>query len=83
MLSLKELTVGKTVTFSRYQKGELWYTVGLNEDDNEFFEFPVPVSDTGDGEFKAIDSAMYFMRWIRQHRDMLIKAKQEQEITLG
>lgn len=56
---------GARVTFVRYQSGQLWYRC-----DNGF-EFPVPVSDTGDGAFMPEDKASMYMRWIRQHIAML------------
>ena len=51
----------KKVNFLRYQKKELWYITECG------FEFPVPISDCGDGIFEKEDKAMYFMRYIRQH----------------
>jgi hypothetical protein len=61
MTSLKELVgPGKTVHFQLYRKGELHYRT------SDGFEFVVPVSDCGDGEFLASDKAMLFMRYIRK-----------------
>ncbi|WP_460237234.1 hypothetical protein [Aurantivibrio plasticivorans] len=58
--NIKAMVSGnKKVFFSYYRKGELFYTTECG------FEFPVPISDTGDGEFKNEDRAMLFMRWIR------------------
>ena len=51
----------KKVTFSRYRKGNLYYKTECG------FEFPVPISDTGDGEFLSEDKALTYMRWIRKH----------------
>jgi len=51
-----------TVTFSHYQKGDLWYKTESG------FLFPVPTSDTGDGKFLNSDRAMLFMRWIKAYR---------------
>ena len=48
----------KKVTFSRYRKGNLYYKTECG------FEFPVPISDTGDGEFLSEDKALTYMRWI-------------------
>lgn len=50
----------KKVTFVRYRKGNLYYKTECG------FEFPVPVSDTGDGEFLQEDKALTYMRWIRK-----------------
>ena len=52
---------GKRVTFVRFQSGELWYRCDGG------FEFPIPVSDTGDAAFLPEDKALIFMRWIRKH----------------
>lgn len=51
----------KTVKFKFYRKGELFYETECG------FLFPVPISDTGDGQFNDVDKAMYFMRYIRKH----------------
>lgn len=60
-VTLKELVQpGKTVTFKFYRKGELHYVT------SDGFEFVVPVSDCGDGEFRDTDKAMLFMRYIRK-----------------
>lgn len=60
MKNIKELIKGNTVKFQYYRKGNLWYAL----DD---FLFPVPIEDTGDGEFKFEDKAIYFMRYIRKY----------------
>lgn len=61
MYSLKELVNnGQRVKFSFYRQGELWYVTDLG------FEFPVPISDTGDGVFLSEDKAILFMRYIRK-----------------
>lgn len=50
----------KQVRFVRYRHNELIYVTECG------FEFPVPISDTGDGVFLAQDKAMMFMRYIRK-----------------
>ena len=66
MKSVKEMVQnGQRVRFLRYSKGELWYST------EDGFEFPVPVSDTGDGSFMAEDKAMLFMRWIRKQHELV------------
>lgn len=60
---------GKKVTFVRYQNDELWYQTECG------FEFPVPISDTGNAAFMASDKAMLFMRWINKHVKMLDAAR--------
>ena len=60
-MTLKELVKGKKVRFKLYRDSELWYET------DDGFEFPVPIADTGTGIFKAEDSAIAYMRWIRKH----------------
>lgn len=62
---------GAKVYFHHYQNSELWYSTECG------FMFPVPVADTGNAEFKQEDKAMFFMRWIRQYRDELIKEQEQ------
>lgn len=50
----------KKVTFTMYRKGELWYKTECG------FEFPVPITDTGDAVFLDTDKALLFMRWINK-----------------
>lgn len=69
-MNLKQHVMGK-VTFSHYTQGELWYKNELG------FEFPVPISDTGNATFLAQDKALLFMRYIRKHLEMLEKARLE------
>lgn len=68
MSNLKSHVTGN-VTFLRFcnleSKKELWYRC------EDGFEFPIPLSDTDGAEFKASDKALYFMRWIRKHMDLL------------
>ena len=69
-MNIKEmLAEGRKVRFLHYKLGELWYTTepGL--------EFPVPISDCGDGTFLAEDKAILFMRYIRKHVADLEEAK--------
>jgi len=61
-MSIKEMVAkGRKVSFSHYKLGELWYRTETG------FQFPVPVSDCGDGTFLAEDKAILFMRYIRKH----------------
>lgn len=72
-MNLKEMVVdGKKVKFQFYRQNELWYVTETG------FQFPVPISDTGDGIFLAEDKALLFMRYIRKHIDYLNNAKQQQ-----
>lgn len=69
MNTLKEMVAGKKVFFSHYKENELWYSTECG------FKFPVPVSDTGNAEFKNEDKATFFMRWIRKHIEMITNEK--------
>ena len=72
MSSLKEMVSnGNLVTFQRYSKGNLWYST------TDGFEFPVPIDDTGDGTFVAIDKAILFMRYIRKHLAAIEAGKEQ------
>lgn len=69
--NIKEMVKDKTVSFIFFRDNELWYTTECG------FEFPVPTSDVGKGVFKNTDKAIYFMRWIRKHKEMLDSCKEE------
>ncbi len=78
-MNIKDLVKDTKVRFLYYRKGELWYEV-LKEDIvanmsdkynntnkwDSIFTFPVPIEDTGDGQFNAEDKAILFMRYIRK-----------------
>lgn len=61
-----------SVAIEHYQDGQLWYRCLAND-----FTFPVPIDDTGNGVFKNVDNAMFFMRWIRKHIEYLTAAQAE------
>lgn len=66
MKTLKEMVANDAkVHFEYFRKGELWYATDCG------FEFPVPVSDTGDGTFLKSDRAMLFMRYIRKQLESI------------
>lgn len=72
MKTVKEMVQnGAQVTFEVYRKGELWYKTDCG------FSFPVPIEDTGDGEFLARDKAILFMRYIRKHMNEIELGKKE------
>jgi len=60
------------VEFVRYQSGELWYRCA-----NHDFEFPVPVSDTGEGVFLPEDKGVFFTRWIRPQLAIIEQGRAE------
>lgn len=65
LLSLVD--TGQRVHFVHYTCGELWYKV----DGDYGFTFPVPIEDTYFGVFLRDDKAIHFLKYIRQHRNML------------
>jgi len=72
-MNIKDLVgAGKTVRFQHYQSGELWYVTDCG------FEFPVPISDCGDGLFANTDKAILFMRYIRKHLAFIDRSRDEQ-----
>ena len=58
----------KTVRFTHYFDGNLWYET------EDFFAFPVPISDVGNATFKPVDYAPLFMRYIRKHIETVEKS---------
>ena len=65
-MNIKDIVGNKQKAyFMYYRKGELWYKT-----DNDFI-FPIPINDTGDGQFNATDKAMIFMRYIRLYLEEL------------
>jgi hypothetical protein len=72
MRTLKEMVNnGQKVRFRYYRDQELWYATECG------FEFPIPVSDTGTGMFKAEDRAILFMRWIRRHQALIEQGRHQ------
>jgi hypothetical protein len=73
-MSIKEMVAGgRRVRFVHYKLGELWYRTETG------FEFPVPISDCGDGTFLAEDKAILFMRYMRKHLAYLEAAKRSHD----
>lgn len=69
-LNVKDMVKdNKQVYFIYYQKDELWYR------HENGFDFPVPITDTGDAIFKNQDKAMFFMRWINKHIKFINESK--------
>jgi hypothetical protein len=76
-MSIKEMIAeGRRVKFVRYRLGELWYRTETG------FEFPVPISDCGDGTFLADDKAILVLRHIRKHLAYLEEAKGSHDAAL-
>jgi hypothetical protein len=72
-MKLIEMIKDKKVKFIHYCDKELWYIA------ENGFEFPVPITDIGNATFLAEDKAIYFMRYIRKHLDMITKEKANYE----
>ena len=68
-MNIKDLVKDQTVHFEFYRQGELWYRTSNG------FDFPVPISDAGDGVFNHTDKAILFMRYIRKHLDSIEEGK--------
>lgn len=60
MSLLNDRIKDKHVRFVSARRGALIYQC------DDGFKFEVPIDEMGDGEFKAEDKAIYFMRWIRK-----------------
>jgi hypothetical protein len=69
MFNIKDMVKNKKVTFVRFKKDELIYSTECG------FEFPVPITDTGEATFLASDKAITYMRWIRKHATFIEKSK--------
>ena len=65
----------KTARFVEYKKDNLWYCT------DDGFEFPVPISDIGDGIFRASEKAMTLMRYMRIHLDNIEKGNVYEKYT--
>lgn len=61
----KAVTMDRTVTFSYYRDGSLWYMTHFGD------LFGVPIEDIGNATFLAEDKAILFMRYMRRHNDQL------------
>lgn len=67
-LDLKEIYKIGQVEISHYRKGNLYYTLIMGKDGhvNRFYQFPIPISDTGDATFMKRDKASMFFRYIKK-----------------
>lgn len=68
-MTIKEMVKDKGAKFTHFKKGDLWYCT------DDGFEFPVPISDVGDGIFQSSEKAMTLMRYIRIHLENIEKGK--------
>ena len=77
MRTIKEMVINnQKVCFQFYRDRKLWYSTECG------FEFPVPIEDVGNATFLNQDRAILFMRYIRKHREYILKSKAEQS-SLG
>ena len=60
------------VKFVKFKQGHLYY---ITETD---FEFPVPISEAGEAEFKNEEKGIHLMRYIRKHLDTIKKGNDEE-----
>lgn len=72
-MTIKEMVKNKTAKFSYYKKENLWYCT------DDGFEFPVPISDIGDGIFQSSEKAMTLMRYIRIHLANIENGKEQND----
>lgn len=74
--------------FSKYSLGELWYVLFWREDGGSIeqgcdnvhqwaLDFPIPVSDAGDGDFFYFMKGLNILRWARKYVEA-IKEDNEQ-----
>jgi hypothetical protein len=68
-MNITELVKNKTACFVHYRDG---YFIYETEDG---FQFPVPLADIGTATLLAEDKALFFMRWIRRHLEVMEPAK--------
>ena len=75
MNKMIDMVKDKVVKFIHYADRELWYVTECG------FEFPVPLDDIGNATFMAEDKAIFFMRYIRKHKEMLAEERKKHEQT--
>lgn len=63
-MKIKEHVKGR-VKFVKYQDATLYYKTETE------IQFAVPIEDTGGAVFLNEDKALFFMRWIRKHLELL------------
>ena len=63
-MNIKDIVKDNTVRFVRYRQGGAYYGVRVPSAGD--YVFPVPLDDIGDATLELEDSAIVFMRYIRQ-----------------
>jgi hypothetical protein len=61
--------IKEPAVFKEYRKGNIWYTITCEDD--EVFDFPVPIDDVGDGIFGSVEKGILLMRYIRKHLETI------------
>ena len=74
-MKILDLVKNREAEFVHYRDGELWYRIAITGEPD--FEFPVPVSDTGNGTFPARIKAITLMRWVRKHAERQAEWKRD------
>lgn len=72
--NIKVLVTNNQTHFQRYDDGNLWYAIDYETTPDYAgakFEYPVPISDTKGASLLRDDNALYHMRWIRKHLELL------------
>lgn len=64
-MKLSELVKNKKARFVHYRDGHFIYET------DDGFQFPVPLSDIGTATMLPEDKALFFMRWIRRHLEIV------------
>jgi len=64
-MNITNLVKNKTVRFLHYRDGNFIYAT------EDGFQFPVPLADIGTATLLAEDKALFFMRWIRRHIEVM------------
>ena len=68
-MSITKLVKNKTVHFVHYRDGHFIYKT------EDGFQFPVPLAEIGTATLHAEDKALFFMRWIRRHLEVMEPVK--------
>lgn len=70
-----DLVKNKKAYFESYRNGNLTYIT------DDGFQFPIPISDTGNGLFLDEHNALDLMRWIRKQMELIRTADNTTEFT--
>jgi len=68
-MSITELVRNKQARFVHYREGKFIYQT------EDGFQFPIPLTEVGAATLLAEDKALFFMRWIRRHLEVMEPAQ--------